>query len=381
MVGGQRWKIATVRGIPLYIASSWIFIAALYVWLQYTNLTQATPSPQPSEALTLSVVATLLFFGSVLVHETAHALMARSLGLPVAAVTLVFWGGATETRANARGPLREFLVAFVGPATTLAIAGVFYLVSLLAHGLLADVLRYLSGISVLFAIVNALPGFPLDGGRMLVAIVWGITRSRRTALRVAGFVGIAIGGLVALGALWSFNQDNGYWFILGYLAFMLITTGRGMGGRIALRDQLASGTTADAMHAAPPEVPADMTLGQALDHFLRERPGEALPVVDAEHRVIGTVSMASARGVGGRDPMRPVRDAMIPLAQTPVLAPDETLEDVLEWVGARQGIVLQDGRLVGAINANDVERWYRRVILGRPTEPADPSWVPPRPDR
>ena len=138
---GERWKIATIRGIPLYIASSWLFIAAFYVWLQYTNLTQAQPQPEPSEALMISLLATFLFFGSVLVHETAHAVMARSLGLPVAAVTLVFWGGATETRANARGPFREFLVAFVGPATTLAIAGVFFLASQVAHGLLAAVLH------------------------------------------------------------------------------------------------------------------------------------------------------------------------------------------------------------------------------------------------
>jgi Zn-dependent protease len=327
------------------------------------------------------VLATVLFFGSVLVHETAHAVTARSLGLPVSAVTLVFWGGATETRANARGPLREFLVAFVGPATTLAMAGVFLIASLAAHGAAKEVLRYLSGISVMFAIVNALPGFPLDGGRMLVAIVWGITRSRRTALRVAGYAGIAIGGAVALGAVWSFSQNNGYWFILGYLAFMLITTGRATPARIALRDQLARGTTADAMRAPPPAVPGDMSLGQALDRFLREHPMEALPVVDGGAQVIGMVSMASARGVGARDPMRPVRDAIIPLAQTPVVAPDETLEDVLEWVGSRQGLVLRDGRLVGAIDANDVERWYRQTIQGRPPEPADPAWVPPRPDR
>jgi Zn-dependent protease len=378
---GERWKIATIRGIPLYIASSWFFIAAFYVWLQYTNLTQAQPQPEPSEALMISVLATVLFFGSVLVHETAHALMARSLGLPVAAVTLVFWGGATETRANARGPLGEFLVAFVGPATTLAIAGVFFLASQLTHGLLAAVLHYLSGISVLFAVVNALPGFPLDGGRMLVAIVWGVTRNRRTALRVAGYVGIAIGGAVAAAAIWSFNENTGYWFILGYLAFMLITTGRGMGARIALRDQLAKGTAADAMHAPPPAVPADMTLAQALDHFLRAHPTESFPVVDFSGRVIGTVSMGSARGLGARDPMRPVRDAMIPLTQTAVLAPNETLEEVLEWVGTRQGIVLQDGRLVGGINANDIERWYRHVIGGQSPAPADPSWVPPRPDR
>jgi Zn-dependent protease/predicted transcriptional regulator len=378
---GQRWKIATIRGIPLYIASSWFIIAVLYVFLQYSYLSQTAFPPGPTEALTLSVLATVLFFGSVLLHECAHAVMARALGLPVVAITLVFWGGATETRANERGPLGEFLVAFVGPATTLALAGLFFLASQMAHGYLSDILHYLAGISVLFAIVNALPGFPLDGGRMLVAIVWGITRSRRTGLRVAGYVGMVVGAGIAAAAVWSFTQQGGLWLFLGYLAFVLLSTGRGMDARIALRDQLAKGRAADAMRAPHPTISADLTLTQALDLYLRARPSDTFPVVDIGGRVIGTISMSSASRLGRRNPMRPVRDAMIPLVQTPVIAPEETLEEVVEWVGPRQGMVLQDGQLVGAIDAQDVERWYRRVIEGRPAMAADPNWVPPRPDR
>jgi Zn-dependent protease len=378
---GNRWKVATIRDIPLYISTSWIFIAAFYAWIWYTEMTQQRPSLDRSEVLTVSLLATVLFFGSVLVHEAAHAVVARSLGLPVVSITLVFWGGATETRANARGPLAEFLVASVGPATTLAIAGLFFVASVAAHGLVADVLRGLAGISVVFAIVNVLPGFPLDGGRMLVAAVWGLTRSRRTALRSAGYVGMLVAGAVGVAALWEFTHNGGWWLLLGYLAVILFSTGRGMEARIALRDQLAKGRVEDAMTAPPPTVPADMTLTQALDHVLRAAPTEAFPVVDTDGRVLGTVSMSSARRPGTRNPMRPVRDALIPLSQTPLIAPDETLEEAIEWVGARQGLVMKDGGVVGALNARDVERWYRHVIEGRPAMSSDPGWVPPRPDR
>ncbi len=378
---GNRWKVATIRGIPLYISTSWIFIAVFYAWIWYAQMLQERPFLERSEVLTVSILATILFFGSVLVHEAAHAVVARSLGLPVVSITLVFWGGATETRANARGPLAEFLVAFVGPATTLGLAGVFFVASTAAHGLVADVLRGLAGISVVFAIVNVLPGFPLDGGRMLVAAVWGLTRSRRTALRSAGYVGMLVGGVVAAAAFWSFTHNGGWWLLLGYLAFILFSTGRGMDARIALRDQLGKGRAVDAMTAPPPTVPADMSLTQALDVYLRAAPADAFPVEDLGGRVLGTVSMGSARRPGARDPMRPVRDALIPLSQTPIVAPDETLEDVIEWVGARQGLVMQDGRLIGAINAHDIERWFRRVIEGRPAVAAEPGWVPPRPDR
>lgn len=374
-LGSKRWKVATIRGIPLYIGSSWVWVAALYIYLVYIQLTQDI-SVSEGEGLGLAVFATFLFFGSVLVHEAAHAVMARALGLPVAGITLVFWGGATETRANARGPLGEFLVSFVGPATTLAIAGVFRVAADATGGTTSEILARLAGISVLFAAVNALPGFPLDGGRMLLAAVWAITGSRRTAMRVAGWSGIAIGGAMIVAAVWEFSGEGRYFLILGYIGFVLISTGRSMEGRIRLRDELAGATARDAMRSAPTTVPANMSLSSALDQYLRGTDGDAFPVIDAG-RVIGTVSRTSARRVGGRNPLRPVRDGVMPLNQTPVVAPDDPLDDVLEWLGGRDGLVLQGGVLVGAIGPRDVERWYRRTVRG---ERVPDDGVPPRPD-
>jgi Zn-dependent protease len=382
---GSRWKVATIRGIPLYVSASWLFIAALYVFAQFHTLSLEV-GISDAEAITLSVLAAVLFFGSVLLHEGAHAVTARALDLPVTGITLVFWGGATETKASARGPKGEFLVAFVGPATTLAMAGVFWVLAQVASGALGRILHDLAWLSLIFAAVNALPGFPLDGGRMLLAGVWGATGARRTAMRVAGYAGIAIGVGMIAGAVWALNEGQDWWLFLGYLGFILIVTGRSMDQRIAFRDQLVRGTVADAMRAPGSTVPADITLLQALDTYLRgvER---SFPVLDRDGRVVGTVSIETARRVGAHDPMRPVRDGMAPLAQTPVLRPDETLDDAVEWLAGRPGLVLHDGALVGEIGPNDVERWYRRVIEGRPVDAgvaaADQggiSPIPPRPD-
>jgi Zn-dependent protease len=390
---GSRWKVATVRGIPLYVSTSWFVIAGLYVWVRYEALTRILV--EPAEAATIAVLGAVLFFGSVLLHEAAHAVMARSLDLPVSGITLVFWGGATETKASAKGPLGEFLVAFAGPATTLVLAGVFWFAETLTNGLVAETMGSLATLSLIFAAFNALPGFPLDGGRVLLAAVWGASGSRRTAMRIAGYGGIAVGVTIAAVAIWMLVDEQLTWAIfLGYVAMILIATGRAMDHRIEVRDQLVQGTVADAMRTAPPAVPADMSLMQALDNYLRGADGQGFPVVDAG-RVIGTISIESARRVGGRDPMRPVRDGVRPLAQTPVLAPDETLDDAVEWLGGREGLVLRDGVLVGALGPGDVERWYRRVIEGRPegiashdgssSEPPGmitpaPGSVPPRPD-
>ncbi len=381
---GKRWKIATIRGVPLYLGMSWIWVAVLYVWIQYARLTTVDGAAE-STALALAVFATVVFFGSVLLHEGAHAVMARALGLPVLGVTLVFWGGATETKAHAKGARGEFLVAVVGPLTTLAVAGLLFVMAAGTSGLTSEILHDLAGLNLLFAGLNALPGFPLDGGRVLMAGVWGATKSRRTGMRAAGYASIAVGGAMLAYALYSFNNGGGFWLFTGYIGFILITTGRGMDRRIAFRDQLERGTVAEAMRPSPVSIPASMSLGEALDHGLRSAPG-TLPVVGQDGLVVGMISLAGARKVGGRDPLRPASDAMVPLAQFPTVGPDERLDDALEWLGGRESLVLREGALVGAIGPADVERWYRRVVEGRADmAPAEGSvvqvgGVPPRPD-
>jgi len=378
---GRRWKIATIRGVPLYVGMSWVWVAALYVWIQYTRLTEFDGATA-STGIWLAVFATVVFFGSVLLHEGAHAVMARSLGLPVLGVTLVFWGGATETKAHMKGARGEFLVAVVGPLTTLAVAGLLFVAAGATSGLVSDILRDLSRLNLLFAGLNALPGFPLDGGRVLMSAVWGVTRSRRTGLRAAGYASIAIGGAMLAYAVYNFSQNGDLWLFLGYIGFILFTTGRGMDQRIAFRDQLAKGTVAEAMRPPPPAIRASMALSEALDHALRGATG-SFPVVGDDGRVAGTISLANARRVGARDPLRPASDAMMPIDQFPTVGPDEPLDDALEWLGGRESFVLRDGVLEGAIGPGDVERWYRRVVEGRHdmAEPVTPlGGVPPRPD-
>lgn len=380
MGSGKRWKIATVRGIPVYVSTSWVFVVLYVAWSQYAVLLRDYSSLTEGEGLVLALVVTVSFFGSVLIHEGAHAVMARSLDLPVMGITMVFWGGATETKASGRGAGGEFLVAFVGPASTLVMAGVFWVVSQSIHGVASEVVAWLASISLIFAAVNTLPGFPLDGGRMLLAAVWGITGDRRTAMRAAGYVGMAIGIAAAAFAVWTIGQGDTFTAVfVGYLGFIMIATGRSMEGRIAFRDQLIQGTVADAMRPAPRTVPADLSLAEALDRYLRDSAGGWFPVVD-DGRVIGTVSMATASRVGARDPLRPTRDGMTPITQTPTFAPGETLDDAVEWLAGREGLVLDDGMLVGAIGPGDVERWYRRVIEGRVDADTAPVGVPPRPD-
>ena len=380
LMGGRRFKVATVRGIPLFVDAGWLMIAAVYLSLQYLSLSRSAWLPTDGEALTLAVVSFVLFFGGVLLHESAHAVVARAFDLPVAGITFVFWGGATETRADAKGPLVEFLVAAAGPASTLVLAGVFTLTyDQMNPGLAREVVGRLAWLNLFFAAFNALPGFPLDGGRVLLAATWGITHSRRMGLRVAGFGGLSVGAaFLAWAALVVIRDgDIGMGFFLGYLGSILVATGRSMSQRIALRDRLSAGTVADAMRPPPGGVPATTSLADALDHGLRAEPSRAFPVVEAG-RLIGTISLEGARRLGARDPLRPVRDAMVPLMQTPTVAPTDGLDDAFEWLGGKEALVVRDGALVGVLAPADVERWYRGRYEAHTAEPGAPH--PPRPD-
>jgi Zn-dependent protease len=377
---GRRFKLVTIRGVPLYVGSSWVWMAALIVYLQYFRLTNETfPRPSDADAVWLAIVGAALFFGSILIHESAHAVVARSFDLPVAGITLVFWGGATETKANAKGPWPEFLISLVGPASTLAVAGGLWLLARATSGHLSASIQDLAWLNLYFAGINALPGFPLDGGRMLLAAAWGVTRNRSTALRVAGSVGIVVGMGMLAAAFISLSNDSGYWLFLGYIGFVMITTGRSTVARIALRQRLAVGTVADAMRPAPEAVPATISLSEALGRWLRDNPDRTFPVTDAG-RVVGTVSMESSRKVGARDPLRPVRDGTVSLTQTPVVAPEDGLDDAVEWIGGRDALVLRDGTLAGAISPSDIERWYRSRWEPGYQSPLVSTSIPPRPD-
>ncbi len=306
--------------------------------------------------------AAALFFGSVFLHELAHAVAARLNGIKVLGITLVVFGGFTSARSEEKGPGPAFLISAVGPGMSLALGGLFWALAKATEassGPLSAALGYVGFINLLMAGFNILPGLPLDGGRMLQAVTWRITGNQNRGTRIASRAGIAVGGLLIGLAVYESValQDpfRGIW--LGIIGVFILQAARGSEQTIRIRDRLAGGTVADVMTAPPPAVPADMTLSEALDRFLRGHEGEAFPVL-ADGKVIGMVSFGSAREVGAQDPLLPVRDALIPLEDVLITAPDERLDIVSERLGAgRAALVLRDGELVGAVSGRSVYAW------------------------
>ena len=375
----KRWKVASIGGIPIYITVPWLIFAAFVVYATYEPLAR-TRGLTDQQALWWSVVNALLFYGSIIFHELSHAVTARAFGLHVHGITLVFWGGYTETHSAERGPLASFLISAAGPFSTLALAGAFWLGAEVSEGVLSAILGNLAFLSLLFAGLNALPGFPVDGGRMLLAVVWGITKDRFVALKVAGWGGVVVGAILGFIGVQRLQAGDGDWIFFAFIGWMMISQGLQVGKQAPVLRDLSSGTVSEAMGPAPPPIPADATLLHALETHLRADRLTEFPVVDGSDRVVGSLSFSDASKLGAKDPTRGVGEAMTPPERMRTVQPDLPLDRAIEWMaGGGQALVLDGERLLGRLTTNDVDRWYRRRIVGE-TVPDEAAPVPPRPD-
>jgi Zn-dependent protease len=362
---GRGFRIATIRGVPVNVDSSWIWIAVLLVATFWSQLDREFQDLTGAEAFGYAVFGALVFFGSVFLHEAAHAIAARANGIAVHGITLVFFGGFTAARADEKGPGPAFAIAALGPGTSLGLAGVFWVLARLsetASGPLTGLFSYVSWVNLFMAVFNALPGLPLDGGRMLQSVVWRVTNDRQKGTRIAARAGLFVGGAVIAAAFVALAyRELGYAIWGGIIGMFIFRGAQASEQRIGIDGRLASATVADAMDPPPPAVPADLALSLTLDRFLRGHEDEAFPVIE-DGTVIGMISFNSARELGIRDPLRPARDALIPLEHVLVAHPDERLDEVSARLGNdRAALVLRDGRLVGAISGSGLYRWAARA--------------------
>ena len=356
---GRSFRVATIAGVPVHVDSSWIWIAVFItysLWLRFHGVTGG-----PVRGLLLAVLTAGLFFGAVLLHELAHALAARAQRIPVFGITLVIFGGFTSARSSERGPGPAFLIAAVGPATSLALGGIFWGLSRAFEGTspaLAGAFGSVGWVNLFMAGFNVLPGLPLDGGRMLQAAVWRVTGRSDLGTRVAAAGGIAVSVLLLAGAGFEvLRQDLVAALWLAIVASFIYRGSRDAERSARAAERLADGRVADVLEPPPPIVPAGIPLSEALDRFLRGHERQAFPVGE-DGRIVGLVSFGSAREVGVVDPLRPVRDALIPLDEVLILDPDEPLDDVATRLAdGRLALVLRDGELLGTVSGERVLAW------------------------
>ncbi|UXY18848.1 site-2 protease family protein [Streptomyces cynarae] len=371
-------------GVPVYVAPSWFLVAALITWVFGGQLDRVLPELGAARYL-VSLFFAVAFYASVLVHELAHTVAALRFKLPVRRIQLQFFGGASEIEKEAETPGREFVLAFVGPLLSLALAGIFYLaLQPVEPGTVPGVL--LAGLMVsnlIVAAFNLLPGLPLDGGRMLRAIVWKITGRPMSGTIAAAWVGraLAIAVLIGLplltqsGALGSTAEDNVGMdtvtdALLAAILAAIIWTGAGNSLRMArLREHLPELRARTLTRRAVP-VETDTPLSEALRRA-NAVGARALVVVDAHGRPLSLVREAAIVGVPEhRRPWVPVSGLAQELNDGMRVSAElagEDLLDALRATPATEYLVVEDtGEIYGVLSAADVERAFVKA-MARPT--------------
>ncbi|MFI8231728.1 site-2 protease family protein [Streptomyces sp. NPDC085900] len=371
-------------GVPVYVAPSWFLVAALITWVFGGQLDRVLPELGAARYL-VSLFFAVAFYASVLVHELAHTVAALRFKLPVRRIQLQFFGGVSEIEKEAETPGREFVLAFVGPLLSLILAGLFYVaMQPVEPGTVPGVL--LAGLMIsnlIVAAFNLLPGLPLDGGRMLRAVVWKITGKPMSGTVAAAWVGraLAVSVLIGLplltqsGALGSTAEDSVGMdtvtdALLAAILAAIIWTGAGNSLRMArLREHLPELRARNLTRRAVP-VETDTPLSEALRRA-NAAGARALVVVDADGHPLSLVREAAIVGVPEhRRPWVAVSGLAQELTDGMRVSAElagEDLLDVLRATPATEYLVVEEtGEIYGVLSAADVERAFVKA-MARPS--------------
>jgi Zn-dependent protease len=367
-----------IRDIPVRADASWFLVLALLTWSFWSRFQTSYPA---GAAVIIGVVAAVIFALSVLAHEIAHALEARHRGVPVGGITLYLFGGATEIHSDeVRRPGDEFALTAVGPWTSIVLGAAFGLLSYLGQRLgiqvVADLFGELGWLSVLLGIFNLLPGAPLDGGRILTAIVWKVTGNRWRAERVAARTGRVLGALIlALGVLELFaaGLTGGLWLAL--IGWFLIQAAVSEEVQADLHEGLA-GATAGSLVAVPRVIDPNTPLSAvASDQFRRYPHVESLLVGNVDGPS-GVLTMDDLRRLPPGELARSAAGAAArPIHGVPAVDVNDPVIPLIPMLAKGPVAVMRDGKVVGVLTGPELIAAARRARELRRHPPAVPSAV------
>jgi Zn-dependent protease/CBS domain-containing protein len=368
----RGFRLFRLAGIDVTIDASWLIVFALVAWgVSGGYLPSRYPGQSPAVYLAAGLVTAVLFFASVLAHEFCHSLVARAAGMEVKGITLFLFGGVSQIAEESGDPGTEFRVAVVGPLCSVVLAGVFWALHRLwaaPESVAGVVLGYLGWINLALGVFNLVPGFPLDGGRVLRAVVWWRTGSFTRATRVAANAGKGFAVLLmALGG-WQMLTGNlvgGLWFLL--IGGFLRSTAEAGYRETLMRKALEGVRVGEVMVEDVLCVTPDLPLDQLIRDYVLHHGYKGYPVVEAG-RVVGIVTLEGVRQI--REAERAttaVRDVMAPVADSLRISPEASLADALRTMtatGSSRVLVLQGEKLAGLVTKSGLVRFVeiKRIL-------------------
>jgi len=368
------FRLFRIAGVDIDIHWSWLLVFILLTWTLATGLFGEEFSGWTQAERWVAASATsIVFFGSILAHELSHSIVANRLGIPVRRITLFVFGGVSHLESESRTPREEFLIAIAGPATSFVIAGLLgglWVVLSPVREPAAFAAGYLAVANGVIGIFNLIPGFPLDGGRVLRAFLWSITNGLLRATRLASWVGTIVAyGLMVLGiAVMILTGEilSGVWFI--FIGWFLRNAAETSYQQVLMRHLLSAVPVRSLLDRSYEWVAPNMTLQTLLDEHILPRSARYFPVTGGS-------------GLGGVITPKDVRrfpktawastavyQAMTPAERLAVISPEVSLDEALQLMSkhsTQQLPVMEGGTLVGFVTRQDIMRTVQlRVELG-----------------
>lgn len=355
-------RIGSLLGIPLFLDPSWFFILA---FVTFINTQYFDPSFRSVLAWSVGLGMALLLFGSVVLHELGHSLAARSQGINVNSITLFVFGGVASIERESKTPGAAFQVAIAGPAVSLTLFGLFYLLTqaLPNSGWGQEATSNLASINLVLALFNLIPGLPLDGGQVLKAAVWKLTGNQLQGVRWAAKTGIALGGLgMAVGLLLVLltGQWRAIWLaLIGGFVFRNATAYDRL---TTLQETLLQLVASDAMTCEFRVVDANQTLRSFADEYSKADIQTPMPYYAAANgRYRGLVAIEDLNGIERNDwETQNLESIVRSLSEIPTVEEKTSLVDVINTLEVRQlsriTVLSPAGTVAGVIDRGDIVR-------------------------
>jgi len=364
-------KLGRIFGVEIGLHYSWFIIALLITLSLASQFSLTNPDWGDNLRWGLAIITAVLFFAAIVAHELSHALVAKARGLPVRSITLFALGGVAQIEKEAADAKTEFWMGIIGPITSFVI-GVVCLAITTALGWrppefprepLTAMLMWLGYINIALAIFNMIPGFPLDGGRVLRAIAWWITGDAKRATQIASRVGQLIAfGMIVLGLMRFFAGAgfNGLW--IAFIGWFLLNASRESYSQVAVTEGLRGVRVVDVMSRDYVTVDGHSNLQTLVDEYF-VRTGKRCVVVTFNAQPEGIITPHEIKTVQrARWPYTTVGDVMRPLDKVRTVAPNTPVSEALEVMAhedLNQLAVVTDGHLAGLISRGNVLRLLR----------------------
>lgn len=358
-------RLGRIRGIEIGLHYSWLLVFALLTYSLAVGVFPSWyPGWDPGTYWAVGALASLLLFASVLAHELGHSLVAQTRGVPVVSIVLFIFGGVAQLAEEARRARDEFLIAVAGPLVSVVIG----VVSLVLWPIVDDVnqplgavFEYLAWANLILVAFNSIPAYPLDGGRVLRALLWGTLRNMVKATRIAAGIGVAIGFVFMVGGLFLVFRSplSGIWLIA--IGWFLQNAAQQSYQQLLIRRFFEGVQASQLMDPDPPVITPDLTVDELVDALLTHNV-RSFPVVE-NGQLVGIVTLTDVRHTPRQEwSLRHVRDLMTPRERLILAAPEDDLERILRLMATHeihQIPVVRDSQLLGLLTRNALVRFLQ----------------------